>query len=146
MNEFQIVRDIERAPEDVFAALVNFKRMPDWNTSVVEVRVATDGELRVDSTLVYVGRFLGRSFESTSRVTAYAPTAKFATASTSGPFLLEIDNSLESLDGRTRLTTDYRGESRGFFKLAEPVIVRLAKNLFETSTENLKALLEAGAI
>jgi hypothetical protein len=47
---------------------------------------------------------------------------------------------------RPRITSNFRGESRGVFKLAEPVMVRLSKNLFETSTDNLKALLEAGSL
>jgi hypothetical protein len=34
-------------------------------------------------------------------------------------------------------------EMSHFFKLAEPVIVRLTKKHFETAAENLKALLEA---
>jgi len=32
----------------------------------------------------------------------------------------------------------------GFFKFAEPIVIRLAKRQFETSTEMLKELLEAG--
>ena len=31
---------------------------------------------------------------------------------------------------------------RGFFKLAEPLVVRLSKKHFETAAENLRALLE----
>jgi uncharacterized protein YndB with AHSA1/START domain len=146
MNEFQIVRDIKRPTDDVFAALVNFERIPDWNSSVVEVRTKRDEPLAVGSTITYVGKFLGRTFESDSQVTEIVPGARFSSKSVSGPFLLEVDNRLESVDGGTRITSDFRGESRGFFKLAEPVMVRLTKNLFETSTDNLKALLEADAL
>jgi hypothetical protein len=39
-----------------------------------------------------------------------------------------------------------QGESRGFFRLAEPLVVRLAKRQFETAGENLKALLEEHAV
>jgi hypothetical protein len=38
------------------------------------------------------------------------------------------------------------GESRGFFKMAEPLIVRLTKRQTETAAENLKALLEEDAL
>jgi uncharacterized protein YndB with AHSA1/START domain len=146
MNEFQIVRVIDRPADDVFAALVNLERVPDWNSSVIEVRRTDDGPLTVGSTLVYVGKFLGRKFESDAQVTEFVSNEKFSSKSVSGPFYLEIDNALETCDGGTRITSDYRGESRGFFKLAEPVMVRLSKNLFETSTDNLKALLEARAL
>jgi uncharacterized protein YndB with AHSA1/START domain len=146
MNEFQIVRVIERTAEDVFASLVNFERIPDWNSSVVEVRWKHDEPLAVGSTITYVGKFLGRTFESDAQVTEIVPGARFSSKSVSGPFLLEVENNLETVEGGTRITSDFRGESRGFFKLAEPVMVRLSKNLFETSTDNLKALLEANAI
>jgi hypothetical protein len=37
----------------------------------------------------------------------------------------------------------YPAERSGFFKLAEPVVIRLTRKHFETAAENLKALLEA---
>jgi hypothetical protein len=146
MNEFQIVRDIECPKEEVFAALIDFDRAPDWNSSVIEAKRNSEAPLAVGDTIVYVGKFLGRVFESNSEVAELVPNTRFSTKSTSGPFHLEIDNRLESIDGGTRITSDFRGESRGFFKIAEPVIVRLSKNLFESSTDNLKALLEAHSI
>jgi len=97
----------------------------------------------VGTTVLFIGRFLGRGFESPSEVTDFVPNQRFTAKSTSGPFQLEVDYTLQPVDGGTRLATVYRGESRGFFKLAEPVIVRLAKKHFETAAENLKALLEA---
>jgi uncharacterized protein YndB with AHSA1/START domain len=146
MNEYQIVRDIECSPEDVFAALTNLDKVPDWNSSVVEVRWNNAVPLTVGSTVVYLGKFLGRVFQSDAQVTEFIPGSKYSSKSTSGPFYLEVENVLESIDGGTRVTSNFRGESRGFFKLAEPVIVRLSKTLFETSTDNLKALLEAHSI
>ena|ERR1035438_2594656 len=146
MNEVQIVRVIERPPEDVFAALVNLARIPDWNSSVIEVRLAKDAVLEVGSLIVYVGKFLGRVFESDSQITEFTPNTRYSSKSISGPFHLEVENILESVDGGTRITSNFRGESRGFFKLAEPVMVRLSKNLFETATDNFKALLEAHSL
>jgi carbon monoxide dehydrogenase subunit G len=146
MNEFQIELDIERPVEDVFAALVNFERIPDWNSSVVNVECANDATLGVGSRVVYVGKFLGRTFKSEAEVTEFAPSTKYCSKSVSGPFQLEISNNLKSLGGVTHITADFRGESRGFFKLAEPVMVRLTKSLFETSMDNFKALLLADAL
>jgi uncharacterized protein YndB with AHSA1/START domain len=142
MTEFPITCVIERSLEDVFDALVNTQRIPDWNHGVIEVRTK-DTPLHVGSHLTYIGKFLGRTFESESEVTEYVASSRFAARSMSGPFQLEVENSLQSTDTGTRLDSLFRGESRGFFKLAEPVIVRLSKKLFEDSTENFKALLEA---
>jgi hypothetical protein len=106
----------------------------------------SNGPLGVGSTMVYVGRFLGRSYESPSVYTEFVANQRFASKTTSGPFHLEVENTVEAADGGTRLTSLYRGESRGFFKRAEPVVIRLTRKHFETAAENLKALLEAGAL
>ena len=143
MNEFDIVTVIGRPPDQVFAFLVDTDKAADWNPQVTEARKTSDGPIGVGTILLYVGKFLGRRFESISECTDYTPNERFSTKTTSGPFHLEIENMLSSVEGGTRLATTYRGESRGFFKLAEPVIVRLTKKQFETATENLKALIEA---
>jgi hypothetical protein len=89
-------------------------------------------------TVSHAAALSGRRFESVSECTDYNPNEKFSTKTTSGPFHLEIENTLSSVDGGTRLATIYRGESRGFVKLADPVIVRLTKKQFETATEKLR--------
>jgi hypothetical protein len=53
---------------------------------------------------------------------------------------------LEPAGAGTRLTVRCRADSRGFFRLAEPLVIRLAKKQFETGGENLKALLEEHAL
>jgi uncharacterized protein YndB with AHSA1/START domain len=146
VNEFEIVTVINRPPEDVFGALQDFEKAPLWNPGVTEVRQTSAGPLGVGATIVYVGRFLGRSYESPSVYAEYVANERFASKTTSGPFHLEVENTLDPVEGGTRLTARYRGESRGFFKLAEPVVVRLTKKHFETASENLKALLEADAL
>ncbi len=146
MNEFEIVTIINCPVEDVFGALQDFDKAPRWNPGLAEVRPTSDGPLGVGSTMVYVGKFLGHSYESPSHYTEYVANKRFVSKTTSGPFHLEVENTLDPVDGGTRLTAVYRGESRGFFKLAEPVVIRLTKKHFETASENLKALLEADAL
>jgi uncharacterized protein YndB with AHSA1/START domain len=146
MNEFQFELNIDRPVEDVFAALVNLGRIPDWNLSEVSAECANGESLGIGSRVVYVGKFLGRTDKSEAEVTELAPSTTYSSTTVSGPFQLDVSNSLETVDGVTRLTSDYRGESRGFFKLAEPVMVRVTKNLFETSMDNFNALLLADAL
>lgn len=146
MNEFEIVTEIKRSPSEVFDALLAFDKAPTWNPGVSEARPTANGPVGVGSTIVYTGRFLGRTYESTSECTEYAANARFVSKSTSGPFHLEVEYTVDEVDGGTRLTGLYRGESRGFFKIAEPVVVRLTKRHFETAAENLKELLEANAL
>jgi uncharacterized protein YndB with AHSA1/START domain len=146
MEEFEIVMTIKRPAEDVFAALQDLDKMPRWNSTLSEVRKTSDGPLGTGSTLVYVGRFLGRSYESPTEYSEFAADKSYVSKTTSGPFELEVATTLDRVDGATKLTVKVRGESRGFFKVAEPVVVRLTKRTFEHAYENLKTLLEEDAL
>ena len=44
----------------------------------------------------------------------------------------EMNQVLEPAGAGTRLTFRCRADSRGFFKLAEPLVIRLAKKQIET--------------
>src|SRR5450759_3253325 len=143
MNEFELTITIERPVEAVWAYFQDFSRYPEWNPGMSEARQTSPGPMAVGGTLVFVGKLLGRSYESHTQCTAYLPNERFASGATSGPFQLEIDTRLEPVDGGTKMTSRYRGESRGFMKLAEPVAIRVARKQFEAANENLKALLEA---
>jgi uncharacterized protein YndB with AHSA1/START domain len=145
MNEFDIVTVINRPADKVFDYLVDFEKASHWTPGLTEARMTSDGPLGVGSTILYAGKFLGRGFGSVAECTDFVANEKFATKTTSGPIHLEVDHRLQEVDGGTRLATVYRGESRGFFKLGEPVIVRLTKKQFEAAAENLKALIEADA-
>jgi hypothetical protein len=111
-----------------------------------EARQASPGPLEPGATLVYAGTFLGRRYESTVVCTDLAPNKRFATRTTGGPFGLEVDMTLEPSPGGTRVNNTWRGESRGFFKLAEPLVVRLTKKHAEAAFDTLRTLLEDGAL
>jgi hypothetical protein len=96
--------------------------------------------------MIYVGTFLGRRYESPAACTAFAENKQLATATTGGPFHLEVDQRVEPVSADTKLTIHCRGESRGFFKIAEPLVVQLTKRQVETAAGNLKALLEGPAL
>jgi carbon monoxide dehydrogenase subunit G len=146
MNEFQLTTTVERPVEAVWAFLQDFSGYSEWNPGVSEARQTSAGPMDVGGTLMFVGKLLGRSYESHAECTAHTPNEQFATKTTSAPFHLEIDNRLERVDGGTRLTSTYRGENRGFMKFAEPVAIRVVRKQFEAANENLKALLEAETV
>ena len=111
-----------------------------------EARITSDGPLEAGSTIVYRGTFLGRHYDTHVECTGLTENKHFATRTTAGPFYLETDAVLEPVAEGTRVTSTFRGESRGFFKLAEPLVVRLSKKLWENAADNLRALLEDHAI
>ena len=146
MNEFTIVKVVGRPIDEVWAVIQDVAKTPVWTPGLSEARITSDGPLEPGSALLYRGTYLGRAYESPAVCTALTENKQFATRSTGGPFYIEIDATLEQVDGGTRVTSFYRGESRGFFKVAEPLLVRLTKKHFETAAENLRTLLEDQAI
>jgi carbon monoxide dehydrogenase subunit G len=146
MNEFEVVTVIGRPPEEVFAVLQDVTKTPLWNPVVSKVRRTSEGPLGVGATMVYAGTFLGRSYEAPVACTGFAENKQLATATTGGPFHLEVDQKLEPAGAGTKLTVHFRADSRGFFKLAEPLVIRLTKKQAETAGENLKVLLEEHAL
>jgi len=146
MNEFTIVTVIGRPAEEVFAAITDMDRMPLWLPGMKEARITSGGPLEAGSALVYRGTFLGRSFTSPLVCTGLTQNKHFATRTTAGPIHLETDAVVEPVADGTRVTSTYRGESRGFFKLAEPLVVRLSKKTWETAADNLRILLEDKAL
>jgi uncharacterized protein YndB with AHSA1/START domain len=146
MNEFTIVTVIRRPAEDVFAVIRDVDQAPLWMPGLSEARITSDGPLEVGSTLVYRGTFLGRRYDMHAECIGLTENKHFATKTVTGPFFLETDSVLEPVAEGTRVTSTYRGESRGFFKLAEPLVVRMSKKHWETAMDNARALLEDHAI
>ena len=132
MDEFEVVTVIGRPAEEVFAVVRDVAKAPLWTPGLSEVRRTSAGPLGVGATMVYVGTFLGRRYESPVACTGFAENKQLITATTGGPFHLEVDQMLEPAAAGTKLTFRCRADSRGFFKLAEPLVIRLAKKQIET--------------
>jgi uncharacterized protein YndB with AHSA1/START domain len=146
MEEFTVVTVIGRPVEDVYAFLADVAKMPLWTPGAREVRLSGDGPLAPGSTIVSTGTFLGRGYEMQAVCTELIPGKQLAYKTTTAPMYLEVEYTLEPDGDGTRVTGRYRGESRGFFKFAEPLVVRLSRNMWETAGENLKELLEQRAV
>ena len=134
---------INRPIEEVFAFVSDFEKSPQWMAELVEAKQTSAGSLGVGTTLSGVAQPLGRRAESTQEVTEYKPNRRFAIKSTSGPVASEDAYTFESVAGGTKVTRVVEAELGGFFKLAEPLIVRMMGRQFETNFAHLKDLLEA---
>ena len=146
MNELELTTRIAAPPDVVFATITDVSKIPVWTPGLLEVRSDDGGPLAVGSRMTFVGKFLGWGYETPVECTALDPGARFATESRAGPFHLDVDQTVSGDGDETVLVCRYRGDSHTFFKLAEPVVFNLARRMFQSANENLKALLEGGAI
>jgi uncharacterized protein YndB with AHSA1/START domain len=146
MATFEINLVIHRPIEEVFAFISNAENLPRWRAATLEITPISGGSPDVGS--LFRGRFafLGRPFEGNLEVIRHEPPRRYATRLTKGPFPLEAHYTLESNNEGTRLTLVIQGEPGGFFKLAEPLVVSMARRSYESDLHNLKEMLEAHAV
>ena len=122
---------IARPVDEVFALVTNVEDNPRWQSGVLEVRKTSQGPLGVGSTGIEVRKFLGRRIEFTFAVTEYEENRKFTFKTTSGPIPFEGTETFESVAGGTRVNLAFHFEVGGFFRLAQPIVDRMAQRLVE---------------
>ena len=142
MLKVEISCEIRRPVEEVFAYATDPAKTPEWKTSVLESRADPPGPLRVGSKIHTVMRFVGRRIEGTAEVTELVPNRKLV-QKTNSPFPVEVTCLAEPTSAGTKVTATAVAEPGGFFKMAEPVLVRIAKKQGQAELQTMKGLLEA---
>lgn len=105
----------------------------------------TPGPMQVGTQGRHTGKWLGRSYESVGEVIEYEPNSKWGYKSLSGPYDLAMRYRFEPVKNGTRLTMDAEGDTKGFFgffKFAEPLVMRAAKKMMNDDLLRLKQILE----
>jgi uncharacterized protein YndB with AHSA1/START domain len=146
MATLEISTVINRPVEEVFAFASNPENIPKWSSMGSEVKITSAGPIGVGTTYRSVLTILGRRIEVEVEITEYEPNRSFAQKSKSGPFPEENRVTFERVDGGTQVNFTSVAEPGGFFKLAEPLLVRMIKRQFEADFANLKDLMESHAV
>lgn len=146
MGKAEVSTTINRSVEDVFAVVSNFEHNAKWSSATIEDKITSAGPIGVGSTAHLVSKFLGRRFEAEAVITEFEPNRRVSMESTSGPFPIRGSLTVEPVEGGTRIDSTFEVEPGGFFKLADPLVTRMAKRQFESDLANLKDLMEAHAL
>jgi uncharacterized protein YndB with AHSA1/START domain len=146
MARAEISATIKRPVEDVFAVVSDPESSPKWSSASLESAKTSAGPVGVGTTTRAVSKFLGRRIESELEITDFEPNRRLAWESKSGPFPIQATVTFEGVNGGTRVNATIDAEPGGFFKLAEPLIVSIAKRQFQSDFDNLKDLMEANAL
>ncbi|GAC1508548.1 MAG: SRPBCC family protein [Candidatus Dormibacteraceae bacterium] len=145
MASFEISVEIDRPLREVFDYFTDLARIPEWNSVVLEVTPSAH-PIQVGSTAKVRLRMLGRTIEATQEVLEYERD-RTVVVRTAPPLAVTDTWLFEPLgSGRTRLTYGSAGTVSGFFKLADPIVARVAKKQLTAQLETLKELLEAGVV
>jgi uncharacterized protein YndB with AHSA1/START domain len=141
---------IGRASADVFAHLTDVERWPEWliASGIVRVERLDDGPLADGSALRIQQRVAGRSSTLDARVTAMAPTTRFAVSGRDADGItVEIDATLTADGPATRLdwrlTIGLPLRYRMLESMAAPQVRRAAALDLEAFRRRVESVAEA---
>jgi hypothetical protein len=142
MIKVEVGVEINRPVEEIFDNMSSPENGPKWRSGVLETEQTSKGLSGVGSTNREVDRFLGRQLDQSFEVTEHESNRMIKQKTTSELMTLEISYAFDSVEGGTRLTMGGHGESDGFFKLADPLLSRMAERQMEADVAYLKGALE----
>ena len=134
---------INRPVEDVFAYVADPEKVSQWAGPVIESKQTSEGSVGLGTTTSRVTQFLGRTIEAIHVITEYEPGRVYADRTTSGPVPIHSRILFDAGDGGTKVTIEGELQAAGFFKIAEPIMLRVARRQVETDVQTLKEILEA---
>ncbi len=142
MAKVEASKVINRPIEEVFTFAANIENNPKWQDRVLEARVTSEGPISTGSTFRYVEKLLNRIVDTTGEITEYNPNRNYFFKSISGPFKLNGGFTFESVNGGTKVALKIEAKIGGFFKLAEPIVVKRVQKQLEADLAKLKDILE----
>ena len=142
MAEMQLSIVVNRAPGEVFAFLSDLENDPRWRREWVDARAVTEGDLRVGSRSVLVGRALGRRFDVEYEVIELVPNRTIGWRGRSGPMPLLFSRAVEPTNDGTRVTFVYQVEEGRLNRFLWPLLARVGRRQLEGDLPALTRLLE----
>jgi carbon monoxide dehydrogenase subunit G len=136
---------IDRPPEEVFAYLSDPRHLPEWQSSALEATQEPAGAMEAGTRIREVRKFLGKRLESVMEVTVYELGKELSLKAVSGPIAFDVRQTLSPVGAGTRMDVVLEGEPGGFFKLAEPLVVRAVERELQNNCSTLKDILESTA-
>jgi Polyketide cyclase / dehydrase and lipid transport len=139
-------RRIEAPPAEVAAVQFDPLRDPEWIGGVDRAELLTPPPLAVQSQVRRIGGFLGRPIEWIMRVDALEPDRNVRMHALRSPFPMDVDYSLEPLDGgeATQASIRIRGQARGMYGLPGPLLGPMVRRSVAGDLRRLQRIVEGG--
>lgn len=136
-------REIERSASDVFSFVSDSSNNPLWQKGQKSCAWTSPPPIQVGSTYEQEARFLGRTVRNLFEVIEYEAGRSITIRSEDGTFPITVKRFVEALGPATsRVTADISGEPRRVFRVAGPLLRRLAQRSVDADYDRLKTLLE----
>ena len=133
---------INRPLEACFAYLTDLANDLEWRREWIETEKTTDGPHGVGARYRLTGALLGRRIATEYETVAYEPNRLAAWKAVSGPLPLSFSRAFEAVEGGTRVTMRYEGDS-ALLRLAGPLVAGIGRRQMEGDFPKLKQVMES---
>jgi len=133
---------IKKPVAEVFAYSQDNENYTKWQSGVESMQMDEGPDNVVGSRYTEVRKFLGKEMRTTMEITAFTENVKWAAKVIKGPMPYEVTMTYAAVPEGTKITTIVEGEPKGFFKLAENLVVSGLEKSLEEDFDHLKTLLE----
>ncbi len=134
---------INKPVAEVFAYVTDPSTATKWQGGLDAV-IPEGPQDVVGTKYTEVRKFMGQQMKSTLQITAYEQNAKWGARVLNGPVPYEVTQTYAAEGNGTRMTTEVRGEPKGFFKIAEGALQGQLQKSLDEDGQRLKKLLEGG--
>jgi uncharacterized protein YndB with AHSA1/START domain len=134
---------ILRPVGEVFDFIAAPENNAHWQYGSLESVKISDGDVKVGTLFSSFGHFMGRRIYSTFEVTEYEPDKTYGFRTLSGPVKLLTSYKFKAITGGTDILTSTQIHAGRFFKLADPLVAKVAMIQFRDNLAMLKELLES---
>jgi carbon monoxide dehydrogenase subunit G len=134
--------EIQRPPEDVYDFMTDVRNIVKCSGAITEVRDAPERPVVVGDSYTTVARVMGRTIETSHKVTAAQRPERLEMSGKSGSMNLRVEITFEPTDSGTLVTQVGDGEASGVLRFASSVIERTIRQQIRSDLEKLKAIME----
>lgn len=144
MIEVRADIDIDREPAEVFAFMADMANNPEWQKGMRRCTWTSEPPLRLGSTYDQEAAFLGRSIVSSFEVVEFTEGERIRIRTTGGTMPIDVTRTVSAnTDSGSRVNAIVRGEPKGVFRIAGPIVRALVGASVRRDYRQLKRLLEA---
>lgn len=133
---------IDRPRGEVAALATDPVNDTRWIGGVERVRRLDEGPIGVGSQVERSARFLGRRLDYVNEVVELEPGSRLRMRSVRGPVPMDITYVFADAGPGTRAAIRVRGEARGAFRMAGPLLGPMVRRSVAADLRRLKALVE----
>ena len=143
MRSFTYSAHIDRAPERVFAFMMDFNNAPRWRSLVKRLEVVGGGPVQRGAQVVVTMDVMGKTRQGVSEVWSYDPPRRIGFRNTASNVTGQFEYVLEPENAGTRVTMTCDIRPHGLMWLLLPLMLRGHRSRYRDQLVRLKSAVEA---